>query len=168
MSKERNKAVGAVYLFLIKENKILLMRRNNTGYYDGYYSAPAGHIEERELPTEALIRETKEEIGISIQALDVLLVHTMYRTKHDDTGDRLDMFFITSKWIGEIQNCESHKCDEVVWFELDKLPEKMMHHVKYALMKYQNGINFSELSVSDIDNIDKFISKISPPATLEA
>lgn len=154
ISKERNKAVGAVYLFLIKENKILLMRRNNTGYYDGYYSAPAGHIEEGELSTEALIRETKEEIGIDINAKNIEFAHVMYRTKHDDTGDRLDMFFITSKWIGEIQNCESHKCDEVVWFELDKLPKKMMPHVKYALMKYQNGINFSELGISEIDNLN--------------
>ena len=153
MSKERNKAVGAVYLFLIKENKILLMRRNNTGYYDGYYSIPAGHIEEGELPTKALIRETKEEIGININTQDIEFVHTMYRTKHDETGDRLDLFFTASKWIGEIQNCEPHKCDEVVWFELDKLPKKMMHHVKYVLMKYQNGINFSELSVLDIDNL---------------
>lgn len=151
--KKRNKAVGAVYLFLLKENKILLMKRNNTGYYDGYYSVPAGHIEKAELPMRALIRETKEEIGIDINIKDIKLVHTMYRTKHDDTGDRLDLFFVAPNWIGEVQNCEPYKCDEIVWFDLDKLPPKMIHHVKCALIQYQSGINFSEYSVLDIGNM---------------
>lgn len=54
MSKERPKAVPAVYLFMRNGNEILLMRRQNTGYFDGWYSVPSGHVEVGELPLQAL------------------------------------------------------------------------------------------------------------------
>ena len=63
MTRDRNKAVPASYLFLQKGDGILLMRRQNSGYYDGWYTVPAGHVEAGELPVDALLREAKEEIG---------------------------------------------------------------------------------------------------------
>ena len=78
MPKTRNQAVPAVYLILKKDNQILLMRRQGSGYYDGWYSLPAGHVEAGELPIAGLIWEMKEELGISIAPEDIRLVHTMY------------------------------------------------------------------------------------------
>lgn len=143
--KERNKAVPSSYLILLKDQEILLGRRINTWYYDGYYSVPAGHVEADESPTEGLIRETKEEIGITIDSKDAKLVHTMYRAKHDETGQRVDFFFVVEKWSGDTVNTEPHKCDDLRWFPLDALPENMMHHVRVALGYYQKGVDYSEL-----------------------
>jgi 8-oxo-dGTP diphosphatase len=81
--KLRNKAIPAVYLLLEKEGKILVACRANTGYLDGHYQVPAGHVEESELPTEALIREAKEEIGIDLKPNDLEFVHVSYRPQHD-------------------------------------------------------------------------------------
>jgi len=64
MAKDRNKSVPASYLILRRGNEILLMRRKGSGYYDGWYSVPAGHVEAGELPMNALIREIKEELSI--------------------------------------------------------------------------------------------------------
>ena len=90
--KDRNKATPAVYLILKKNRQVLLGRRINTGYYDGWYTLPSGHVEAGELPLDALLRESKEEIGITYEKKDAKLVHTLYRTKHDETGDRADYF----------------------------------------------------------------------------
>jgi len=67
MIKERYKITPASYLVLIEDNKILLQRRFNTGYEDGKYSLVAGHVDEGETFTEAIIREVKEEAGITLQ-----------------------------------------------------------------------------------------------------
>ncbi len=98
--KIRNKPVPAVYILLEKEGKILLGRRMNTGYQDGNYQVPAGHVEEGELPTEAIIREAKEEVNVDLSLNDLELVHVEYRPKHDPSGDRIDLFFKAKKWGG--------------------------------------------------------------------
>lgn len=153
MTKERNKATPAVYLFLRKGEEILLGRRQNSGYYDGWYSVPAGHVEFGELPIGGLIREMKEELGISINPKDLRLVYTMYRAKHDETGERFDLFFETKKWSGKIKINEPHKCDDLHWFPIKELPKNMMHHVKIAIKNSEKLIFYSEIK---IDHIEKF------------
>lgn len=143
--KDRNKAVPASYLVLKKDGNILLGCRINTGYYDGWYSVPAGHIEADELPLGGLIRETEEEIGIKILAENAKFAHVMYRAKHDDTGQRVDLFFVAEKWEGEIINKEPNKCDGLEWFPLNALPVNMIHYVRHALECIQKGITYSEL-----------------------
>lgn len=147
--KDRNRAVPAVYLILRRESEILLTRRKGS-YYDGWYTVPAGHVEAGELPTEALIRESHEEVGIKVNPKNARLVHTMYRTKHDETGDRIDLFYRVERWSGEIINGEPEKCDDIRWFRVDELPEKLMHHVGQAIIDIENNVHSSELSLSNI------------------
>lgn len=148
--KDRNKAVTAVYLFLKIDGKILILRRCNTGYQDGNYQVPAGHIDAGELPTEALIREAKEEIGVDLTKEDLRLVHTSFRPKHDETGDRVDYFFEASRWSGEIINAEPHKCDDLKWVKPDELPENTTPHVRVAIESAERGEVFSELGLDFI------------------
>lgn len=80
---QRFKMIASAYLFLVNDGKILLSRRFHTGYEDGNYSVPAGHVEDGETLIECLIREAKEEIGIEIEKKDVSLVHVMHRKEMD-------------------------------------------------------------------------------------
>ncbi|HIE41446.1 MAG TPA: NUDIX domain-containing protein, partial [Candidatus Aenigmarchaeota archaeon] len=73
MPKERFKIIPTVYLVLIKDNKILLSRRFNTGFHDGEYSFPAGHLDGNETLIQAMVREAKEEIGIELKPEDLKL-----------------------------------------------------------------------------------------------
>lgn len=45
IKKERHKILTAVYAVIIKDNKILLSLRNNSGFMDNWYSLVAGHVE---------------------------------------------------------------------------------------------------------------------------
>lgn len=147
--KERNKAVPAVWLILMrKDGKILLGRRQNTGYRDGDYNLPAGHIEPGELPKDSMIREAKEEVGIKLNKEDLKFVHVSYRPKHDETGDRVDFFFLASKWKGEVTNAEPQKCNELKWVNPYKLPKNIPPHVKYMIRYALRGIVFSEFDKS--------------------
>lgn len=147
MIKERNRAVPASYLVLKKNDKVLLARRFNTGYYDGYYSLPAGHVEAGELPLNALVREIQEEIGIEIVEENLHLAHIMYRTKRDETGDRADFFFVADNYQREIENKEPHKCDDLQWFPISNLPENTISHIKDVLLSIEKGIVYSELGL---------------------
>ena len=57
----------AVHLLLVKDSRVLLLRRYKTGYEDGNYSVVAGHIDGWEELKDAMIREVKEEAGIEIR-----------------------------------------------------------------------------------------------------
>ena len=52
-------------LAIIYDNKVLLAHTTNRGWY-GSYGIPKGGIEKGESKLQAAIRETKEELGISV------------------------------------------------------------------------------------------------------
>lgn len=133
MLKRRAKLVGAVHLFLIRDKKILLLRRYNTGYEDGHYSVVAGHLDGNEEIKAAMIREAREEAGIEIAAQDLRVVGVMHRKARDE---RIDFFLTTSRWTGEIRNQEPHQCDELAWFPLDALPANTIPYVRRAIDNY--------------------------------
>jgi len=139
---ERFKLIASLYLFLIRDDKILLMRRFQTGYEDGNYGLPSGHLEDNESAIEGLIREVKEEIGVRIKASDLQLVHIKHRREKDT---RIDLFYTAKKYYGNIMNAEPEKCDEVKWFKLGKLPKNIIPYVKNALECYLKGIIYSEV-----------------------
>lgn len=145
--KLRNKATPAVYLFLERDGKFLIARRQNTGYQDGNYQVPAGHVEEGELPTAAMIREAKEEVDLDLTASQLELVYLCYRPKHDPTGDRVDFFFRVREWSGEVKNMEPEKCDDLRWVGLDELPTNMTPHVRDAFECMAKGTMYRELGV---------------------
>ena len=140
--KERMKLPVSAQLFLINEDKILLLRRYNTGYEDGNYSVVAGHIDGNESVANAMIREAKEEANIIISKEDLETVHVMHRKKI--RGEYIDYFFFCNKWNGEIKNVEPHKCDDLRWFNINKLPDNMVEYIRVAIEHYKNNIKFSE------------------------
>jgi len=140
--EKRPKFIISNYLLYIKNKKILLIRRFNTGYRDGMYGLPAGHLDEHEPLTEAISREAKEEIGLSIKSKDFKVCHIMHRKESDE---RLDVFFSAKNIKGEPVNKEPHLCDNVKWFPLNKLPENIIPYIKIAIENSLKGKMYSEV-----------------------
>ena len=143
--KERFKLIPAVFLLLRRNDEILLLRRANTGYQDGTYSVIAGHLDGDELATAGMVREAQEEAGIAVNPNDLRLVHTCHRLSRNQVGqERVDLFFETDQWQGEVTNTEPDKCDDLSWFSIDVLPENMLPHVKNVILDVRHGVNYSE------------------------
>lgn len=134
--------IGSVYLFYIRDGKILLSRRLNTGYEDGKLSLPAGHVEEDEPLTAALIREAKEEVGMNFKQSDLTLVHVMHRKEADI---RMDFFFTVADSLQEPKNMEPQKCSELLWCPIERLPSDVIPYIREAIMCYRKKIFFSEI-----------------------
>ncbi|MDB5166237.1 MAG: putative hydrolase [Candidatus Saccharibacteria bacterium] len=133
--------IPAVYVILRDNNKILLLQRKNTGYHDGDFSLPAGHVDGGETLSEAVIREAKEELGITIEDTALKLVHVLHR-KSDVAGnanERVDFYFEAKGWSGNITNMEPEKCNLLEWYAADELPENMIPAVKSVLSAVTSG-----------------------------
>ena len=134
--------VVAVHLILIKDKKILLSRRFNTGYEDGNFSVPAGHVEKGESCLNAMIREAKEEIDVEIKSNNLLLAHVMHR-KTD--RERIDFFFECKEWAGTPKINEKDKCDLLKWFEIGSFPHNTVPYVREAVTLFLNNEKYSEM-----------------------
>ena len=139
--KKRFKLISAVHLFLLRDGDILLARRFNTGYEDGKYSVPAGHLNGGEKASDAMVREAFEEIRVKIISSDLRMIHVMHRKSIEE---RIDFFFEAKKWNGEPRIGEPHKCDDIRWFSMDRVAQNVVPYVQVAIENYNNNIFFSE------------------------
>ena len=137
----RAKFPVTIHLFFFKGDRILLLRRYHTGYMDGHYSVPAGHLDGNETVRMAGVRESREEIGIRIDPAELVFAGVFHR--HED-DERVDFFFQVPGWSGEPFNAEPEKCDELLWADIDALPENTIPYVQQAIKNFQAGIPFEE------------------------
>lgn len=138
---ERKTFPLAVHLFLKKGDMVLLLRRFQTGYEDGNYSVIAGHADGGEDVYAAMIREAKEEAGITIRRENLFATQVMHRKTAGD--ERVDYFFTCEKWEGEIQIAEPDKCDELRWAGVHALPENTIPYIREAMENDLRGVAFS-------------------------
>lgn len=133
---DRPRVIVDVNLLIAKGDQILLGRRCNTGFADGHYSLPAGHLELGESVVVAAIREAKEELSIEINADDLSFVQVM----HNAYGiGRLAFFFEVKQWSGDIVNMEPQKCDDLRWFSVAHLPVDMVPYIREGIGHYIAG-----------------------------
>lgn len=125
------KVVPSVFTIVEKDNKFLLLRRKATGYMDGWYDLPAGHLEDQEKLKEGAVRELQEETGLIASPADLELVH-VYQN-HTNEPPHYGYIFLASRWKGQPRIMEANKSDHMDWFALDELPEKTLPYTHQAL-----------------------------------
>lgn len=138
---------SAAHLLLIQDDQILLARRYQTGWGDGSYSVPAGHLDGGESVASAMARETEEEICVFVKPEDLHVAHVMHRTESD--GERIDFFLTTKTWQGDPIIGEPHKCNDLRWFPLSNLPDNILPYIAKAISQVQDGQSFSEFCWTD-------------------
>ena len=144
--EERYLSRIGVDIFLERKNEIsgrkqiLMLKRAGTGYCDGYFDLPGGHLEANEDIFDGMIREAKEEIGISIKREDMEILHIYHRYK----GGMLKFVFKTDKYNGIPINNELDKCEKIEWIDFEYLPENIVPSIKIELDNIKNGVYYSK------------------------
>ena len=134
-----------VSVIIKKEGKMLFVLRQNTGFSDGMYCLPSGHVEDGERFTEAAVRESLEEVNVTLHPDDLKPVFTIQRLYADEHEVRTGLFFEATKWDGTPKNNEPERHGELAWFDADDLPfDKIMAFHADALKGIQQGKIFIE------------------------
>lgn len=143
--EEMDGTVTRVKAFIINsDNKVLIARSN------GGCQLPGGHVEKNETYEKALVREVKEEVGITV--------------KEDDIKE----FFKIRRYMTNYFNTSKNIISDVVYFVIntDKKPDKKNTHYTSLEKEYQfhiESVDFKYLAsyVSGIVKKDgKQINKI--------
>lgn len=105
---------NAVKAFIVKDNKLLLLkRRPNDVHSPGEWDIPGGRLELGEDPFAGLNRETREEIGGDVSIIMPIDVHYFIR---GDGQKILMIIFICKPRSEEIKLSEEHT--EYKWVDL--------------------------------------------------
>ncbi|WP_172387119.1 NUDIX domain-containing protein [Streptomyces sp. MNP-20] len=123
------------------QGRVALGRRRNTGYMDGYYHVPAGHLEAGESFTRGAARELREETGALVEREELRLAHTMH---HFTNSARTALFFEVTRPTWELANPEHDKCEGWEFFAPDALPDKIVPYTASALGHIAKHIIYSE------------------------
>lgn len=143
MNQERYKLGSFVSLILRKDDKVLLIRRFQTGSEDGMYGCAGGGLDPDETITQAAIREAAEELGIGIRQEDLKVVHVVHR-KTPTNKQVIGFFFEAVSWQGTPANKEPHKCDDIQWFYINDLPNNTQPTFKHVVQMLDKKVFYSE------------------------
>lgn len=124
---------SAVHMIISKDNKILLQKRKGSKLWPGYYALPAGHIDEGENQFDALVREAKEELGIKLDPKDIINSYVVLRRNYFEIDGKqlepyIDYYFEINEYEGIPKIIEEDKCDELIWADIDNLPEPFINY----------------------------------------
>ena len=105
------------------------MKRVDTGFDDGYFELPGGHLEEGEDIFTSMTREAKEELLIDLKENDIRINHIL----HHYNGNRINFIF-----EADINNLvpkigEPNKCSELRWVDINNLPDETTDKVKQII-----------------------------------
>ena len=124
---------SAVHMIIIKDNKILLQKRKGSKLWPGYYALPAGHIDNGENQYDALIREAKEELDIKLDPKNIIKSYVVLRRNYFEIDGKqlepyIDYYFDIDQFEGIPKIMEEDKCDELIWAEINNLPEPFINY----------------------------------------
>lgn len=137
MSQSNHRIWAVVGVAVIKNGKLLFMRRANTEYMNGKLGFPGGHCEPRETPRQAAAREIKEEIGLDLspERFKPLCVYSRLSLTSDETETVGYEFVLELDTSEEAINAEPDRCSELVWADPNNIPEDVIDEFQVVVEK---------------------------------
>lgn len=119
-----------ISVIIKKDNKYLMLQQGKTRKFPLKWLPVSGAVEENETPEEAVIRETKEETGLTIEIIKkIVTLKADYKAK--------DLHFFIALWKdGEVKP-DTREINDFGWFtyeeilKLDLMPATRQFFEKY-------------------------------------
>ena len=129
--------VGAAVLVLDDEERLLMMKRSDTGCW----GIPGGSMEPGEIAEEAARRETLEETNLKIGELSLYGVFSgpelYYKYPNGDEVYNVSIVYRSHDWRGDIKLNAEHS--EWNWFAANEVPENISPPIRPIIEQYMNA-----------------------------
>jgi 8-oxo-dGTP diphosphatase len=116
---------------LVRDGSILLGRRAPHKSYAGCWDVIGGHLEGSERPEDALVREVREEVGVTptrFASIDKIV------DSSPEVAPTLLHFFVVTEWAGGDPDMRGDEHTEIAWFDIEAACQ--MHEL--ALPQYRS------------------------------
>jgi ADP-ribose pyrophosphatase YjhB (NUDIX family) len=104
-------------------NQILLIKRN-TRPFVGYWALPGGRMDPGENIEQTIVREVKEETGLTVKIVDKVGEYVEKGIKDDIDYEYYPTCFVVKPVCGEIKKQDS-EIQEIKLFNLNDLPKPL-------------------------------------------
>ena len=136
------KLIAKVALFNDKSEVLILRRSQTDKVRPGDLDLAGGSVDGDESPTEAVLREVKEEVGLELTSKDVALVYSA--TDYFEDVSRLRFLYI-GRVKGNPKISLSFEHDKYEWMPLEKVFESYDHPVWVGGLRYLVDHNLLEV-----------------------
>ena len=130
MNKPHRIAAGGI---TFKGNSVLLVRYRDSSHSGTYLVGPGGALEDNENIIQAIIRETKEETGVTVKPKRVVTIEDLMCSKFKMIKVWVVCEFVEGE-IHKTEEAEKENIIEAAWFTQDQLaneivfPSSLMQH----------------------------------------
>ena len=115
-------------LLMIKDGKILLGEKKK-GFGKGKLNGPGGKIEPGETPEQGMIRETREEVGITPKKYKEMGTVEFVEWYKGEEQNVIFYLYVATEYEGKLKESDELK---PYWFDLDNIPcDKMFEDDSY-------------------------------------
>ena len=132
-----------VHALLWRRGAVVLLRRARTGYLDGWYALPGGHLQRGESIVECAMREIREETGIDVAASQLRGAAVMPYQSGEHQG--IDFIMACEDFTGEPTLAEPDRADAIGFWPADALPPNTVPYLRRALELAANREWFLEV-----------------------
>jgi 8-oxo-dGTP pyrophosphatase MutT (NUDIX family) len=127
--------VGAAVLIVDEENRLLLMKRSDSGCW----GPPGGAVEPGEVVEIAARREAREETGLDVQKMEMFGVFSgpelYYKYPNGDEVYNVTIVYLSRDVCGEIRLNGEHVAWD--WFSMSELPGDISPPIQPVLEKFK-------------------------------
>lgn len=110
---------ACIHAIVIKNNKILLVKRSENIIEGGKWAVPGGYIKRGEIISNAVLRELKEETGWSGEIISLFRINSNPNRPNDNGRQNVMMEFLV-KPIEQIGTFDSEQT-QIRWFDFDEI-----------------------------------------------